>query len=97
MTNLRVRPLRRQLLVEPVRAPAHVGRLVLPESAREERPQEAVVLGVGPRNELPVKVGDRVIINRFNGQEVVSGTGRYRLMEPEDVLALVGEAGDVEA
>ena len=96
MTNLRVRPLRRQLLVEPVKAPAHVGLIVVPQSAREERPQEAVVLGVGPKNQLPVKVGDRVIINRYNGQEVHCGDGRYRLMEPEDVLAVVGEAGGAE-
>jgi co-chaperonin GroES (HSP10) len=61
----------------------------LPEAVRERHPGEAVVVAIGPANQLPIEVGSRVYTARFNGTMVKSGERVFRLLEPEDLLAIV--------
>lgn len=91
---LRFTPTRARILVEPVQAEPAVGTIIIPEKARETRPSEAVVVALGPRNRLPVRVGDRVLTQRFDGTDVQIGERRYRLLDPENVIAIIGAQPD---
>ena len=83
------KPTKARILVQPIHAEPRVGAIHIPDAAREQRPAEASVLAIGPKVRLPLKVGDRVLIARYNGIEVRQGTSTYRLMEEEDLLAVV--------
>ena len=72
------------------------GGLYLPDTAKE-KPQvgEIVALGPGKRNddgsrqELEVKVGDKVLYSKYAGTDVKLGTDEYVLLSEKDILAVV--------
>ncbi len=91
MSLLRFRPTQARILVEAIHSSPQVGGIHLPERAREAAPAEAMVVALGPKNKLPIKVGDRVLTSRYEGTKVVSGTRMYRLLMPEDLLCVIGD------
>ncbi len=72
------------------------GGLYLPDTAKE-KPQvgEVVALGPGKRNddgsrqELEIKVGDKVLYSKYAGTDVKLGTEEYVLLSEKDILAVV--------
>ena len=72
------------------------GGLYLPDTAKE-KPQvgEVVALGPGKRNEdgsrqdLEVKVGDKVLYSKYAGTDIKLGTEEYVLVSEKDILAVV--------
>lgn len=69
--------------------------IVLPGNAKE-KPQMAEVVAVGPggvvdgnKIEMYVKVGDKVIINKYSGTEVKLDDQEYTIVKQSDVLAKV--------
>ena len=73
------------------------GGIFIPDSA-QEKPQEfrVVALGTGKNdgngNKIPfdVKVGDIVLTSRYGGTEVKVGDKEYKVVNQDDILAIVG-------
>ena len=71
--------------------------IVLPDKAKE-KPQEGEVIAVGSgkildngiRQELEVKVGDRVIYSKYAGTEIKKDGQEYLILSERDILAIVG-------
>ncbi len=71
------------------------GGIVLPGSAKE-KPQVAEVLAVGPGGvvdgkeiKMELKVGDKVLMNKYSGTEVKIDGAEYIILRQADVLAIV--------
>ena len=71
--------------------------LVIPDTAKE-KPQEGVVLAVGPgrwedgkRVELDVKEGDIVLYSKYGGTEVKYNNEEYLVLSARDLLAIVNK------
>ena len=69
--------------------------IILPDSAKE-KPQEAVVIAVGPGKyrdgkliPMQVKEGDKVIVSEYGGTEVKLGDEEFKLVGQDDILAIV--------
>ena len=69
--------------------------LVIPDTAKE-KPQEGVVLAVGPgayyegkRVPMDVKEGDRVIFSKYGGTEVKYEGEEVLILSERDILAIV--------
>ena len=69
--------------------------IVLPGSAKE-KPQVAEVVAVGPGTvvdgkeiKMEVKVGDKVLMNRYSGTEVKFDGQEYTILKQGDILAIV--------
>ena len=65
-------------------------------SAAQEKPQVAEIIAVGPgevvdgkRVPMEVKVGDKVILNKYSGTEVKLGKDEYVIAKQSDILAIV--------
>ena len=63
---------------------------------RQEKPQEAEVIAVGPGGvvdgkevTMQVKVGDKVIYSKYSGNEVKLGDEEYIIVRQNDILAVV--------
>ncbi|MDH6061185.1 co-chaperone GroES [Chrysosporum bergii ANA360D] len=92
-----VKPLGDRVFVK-VSAPEEktAGGLFLPDNA-QEKPQvgEVVALGPGKRNddgsrqELDIKVGDKVLYSKYAGTDIKLGTEEYVLLSEKDILAVV--------
>jgi chaperonin GroES len=73
------------------------GGILLPDTAKE-KPQigEVVQVGSGKRNEdgtrqeLEVKIGDKVLYSKYAGTDIKLGGDEYVLLSEKDILAVVG-------
>ncbi|MBN1435208.1 co-chaperone GroES [Candidatus Fermentibacterales bacterium] len=97
MSDPKVRPLFDRLLVKRMEPREVVkGGIVLPDTAKE-KPLEGKVVSVGPgkRNEdgefikPVVKPGEKVLIGKYSGTEVVIDDDEYVIIREDDVLAIL--------
>lgn len=93
----RLRPLHDRIIVKPLEAPEEIrGGIIIPDTAKE-RPQEGEVIAVGPgrllddgrRVPVDVKVGDRVLFEKYAGTEVELDDETYLIMREGDVLGII--------
>ena len=95
-TKVAIKPLEDRIVVQPLDAEQTTASgLVIPDTAKE-KPQEGVVLAVGPgryedgkRVPLDVKVGDVVLYSKYGGTEVKYSGEEYLVLSARDVLAIV--------
>jgi len=94
-----VKPLGDRVLIEPIEEPEVTPTgLVIPETARE-RPAEGIVveLGTGRTDKegkkLPfeLKQGDRVLLSKYGGTEVLLEDKTFKVVQSDDILAVLVE------
>ncbi len=99
MAKMKIQPLGDRVLVQAVEAAEQVkGGIFIPDTAKE-KPQEAkvVALGTGKVDEngkkLPfdVKVGDLVLTSKYGGTEVKIDDQEYKILNSEDILAVISK------
>ncbi|MFA6775113.1 MAG: co-chaperone GroES [Sphaerochaetaceae bacterium] len=88
-----IRPLADRVLVksEEVQAKTASG-IYIPETA-QEKTQIGRVVAVGEGTDkikMAVKVGDRIIHDKFAGVSVKDGNEDYLIMKMDDILAVIG-------
>lgn len=92
-----LRPLQNRIVVERIEEDEQKsGSIIIPDSAKE-KPQEASVIAVGPGKRgddgkilpLDVKVGDRILIGKYSGQEITVDGHDYVILGEDEVLAVV--------
>lgn len=97
MSNLKIKPLKDRVLVEPLaEAETIKGGIIIPDTAKE-KPQEGIVRAVGPGKtdkegkiiKMDVKVGDKVLMPKYGGTEVKINDKEYKIISEEDILAIV--------
>ena len=97
MANVNIKPLEDKVLVQIAEAETTTASgLVIPDSAAE-KPQEAVVIAVGPgrlddngnRIAVDVKEGDTVVFSKYGGTELKYNGDEYLLLSARDLLAVV--------
>lgn len=72
------------------------GGIILPDNAKE-KPQVGEIVQVGPgkrnddgsRQELEVKVGNKVLYSKYAGTDIKLGNDDYVLLSEKDILAIV--------
>ena len=92
-----LKPLGDRVVVKPVEAESvSAGGIFLPDSAKE-RPQQAMVVAVGPGKTLDngttvaveVKVGDKVVYSKYGGTEVKVDGEDIVILRQDDILGVV--------
>ena len=93
---MNVRPLADRILVRRIEEKETVkGGIIIPDTAKE-KPQEGKVIAVGrgkvtddgTLQPLDVKKGDRVLFNKYSGNEVTVDGEELLIMREEDILAI---------
>ena len=94
--NLKFKPLGNKILVEPNPVADKIGRIFLPENAKEKSLEGTVItLGTGKRNKagehqpFEVKPGDKILYGKFAGTELEIGGRKFNLIHADDVLAII--------
>ena len=73
------------------------GGIIIPETAKKDKPAEAIIVAVGPGNKnadgeaiaLAVKVGERILFGKYAGSEVTVDGEDYLILREDDILAVV--------
>lgn len=90
---MNIQPLADRVLVQPQEAEEKTaGGIIIPDTAKKERPIEGQVLAVGQGTkdeEMVLKVGDRVLYGKYSGTEVELDGEKYLIMRQSDVLAVM--------
>jgi len=95
--TVNLKPLGDRVLVEPVEEKeVKKGGIIIPDTAKEKPTEGLVVaLGTGKTDDngkkLPfeVKKGDRVLISKYGGTEVKLNGKEYKILNSDDILAVV--------
>lgn len=96
-TQVKIKPLANRVLVKQQEPEETLkGGIILPDSAKK-KPETAVVIAVGPGGkdqegkliEIPVKVGDVVLLDKYAGQQIELDGEEYQILKSEDIIAIV--------
>ncbi len=94
---MKVKPLGDRVLVKRLDAKEVVrGGIIIPDTAKE-KPMEAEVVSLGEGRAskdgtsigFDVKVGDKVLITKYGGQEIQLDGEEYIIMREDDIMAIV--------
>jgi len=93
---LKIKPLRDQVLLEPLKEERKKGGIILPDTVQKERPEKAKVIAVGPGKRVdgklvPVdlKKGDIVLFTKYGPNEIKVDDKEYLIAREEDILAII--------
>jgi chaperonin GroES len=94
---MKIKPLRDNILLEPLREEKKKGGIILPETVEKERPEKGRVLAVGSgkidkdgkRIPLEVKKGDIVLFTKYGPNEIKVEDKEYLIAKEEDILAII--------
>ncbi len=83
-----IKPLGKRVLIKQVeQEEVTKSGIVLPGTVSKEKPITGEILGVG-KDVTEVKVGDKVIYEKYVGTEVKDGEETYLILDIENVLAI---------
>ena len=95
--SVNLKPLGDRVMVEPVEEKeVNKGGIIIPDTAKE-KPTEGLIiaLGTGKTDDngkkvpFEVKKGDRVLISKYGGTEVKLNGKEYKILNSDDILAVV--------
>jgi len=92
-----LKPLGDRVLVEPVEEKeVKKGGIIIPDTAKEKPTEGLIVaLGTGKTDDngkkvaFEVKKGDRVLISKYGGTEIKLNGKEYKILNSDDILAVV--------
>ena len=91
-----IKPLADRVVIKMVEAEETTKGGIILTSAAQEKPQIAEIVAVGPggmvdgeKVEMEVKVGDKVLVGRYAGNEVKVDGVQYTILRQSELLAIV--------
>jgi chaperonin GroES len=93
---MKVRPLHDRVLVERIEAESKTaGGIIIPDTAKEKPAEGKIVaIGEGSRDEsgkriaMDVKIGDRILFQKWGGTEVKVDGKELVILKESDILAI---------
>lgn len=93
---MKIVPLNDRVIIRPDEAPDKVGRIIIPNMAKE-KPQLGVVVAVGkgkPRKDgslipMVLKEGDRVLFGKYTGTEIKIVDTNYLMIRQDDIFGVI--------
>jgi chaperonin GroES len=94
---MKIKPLQDRILIRRLDSEEEMrGGIVIPDTAKE-KPQEGEVVAVGDgkvldsgqRQEMTVKVGDRILFGKYSGTEVKVDDEELLIMREDEVLGIL--------
>jgi chaperonin GroES len=91
-----LKPLGNRVLVRRLEEADTKGGIILPDSAKKKQ-ETAEVISVGPGSltkegktiPIPVKPGDKILMDKYAGQEVSLEDEEYVILRAEDIVAII--------
>ena len=94
---MKIKPLRDQVLIEPLKEEVKKGGIILPDTVTKERPEQGKVVATGPGrlmddgkvHPLAVKKGDVVLFTKYGPNMIKVDEKEYLIAKEDDILAIV--------
>ena len=89
---MNIKPIGERVLLKPIKKEEKTksGILLSSKSYNTDTKNEAEVVALGKGEKLEgIKVGDKVIFNKFSGNEIEDGDIKYLIVNADDILAVI--------
>ena len=95
--KISLRPLGDRVLIQRIEQETSLkGGIILPETAKKKQ-EMAVVIAVGNGKvvsdgktlPMPVEIGDKVLMDKYSGQEVTINDEEYVVLKSDDIIAII--------
>jgi len=91
---MNIKPLESRIAVKVIESKEKTkGGIVLPDTAKEEKPEQGEVIAVGnacfKEEEVQIKVGDIVVFDKFSGNKINVDNEDYIIVPYDDVFAVI--------
>lgn len=91
---MKIKPLFDRVVVKPVKEKSDkIGNIILPESSKQPEISEVIALGIGnvdgEEYKFEVKVGDRVVFNKYSGCEFIIDNEVHIIIKEKDILGII--------
>lgn len=96
-----IKPLGDRVIVRPLTeeeiGTVSASGIIIPDTAKKEKPEQGVVIGVGPgkwdedgekRIPMEVKAGDRIVFSKYGYDEVKFGDKEYFIVSESSILGI---------
>ncbi|MBI5274441.1 MAG: co-chaperone GroES [Chlamydiales bacterium] len=96
-TVTKIRPVGSRVVAKRLEEEAMQGGIIVPDSAKKKQETvEVVAVGAGKTKDgkeevIPVKVGDKIMIDKYAGQEVTIDDEEYVIVRSDDIIAIIEE------
>lgn len=96
-TKVKFQPLGNRVLVRRLEQEEKLkGGIILPDSAKKKQElAEVVAVGTGKKDKadkiipMPVKIGDRILMEKYSGQEIKLDGEDYVILRSDDIIAII--------
>ena len=82
-------PLGARILVKFIKEEEKKGVLIIPNQAP---PQFATIIEIGDDDGLYLEIGQKVILSRYGGHEVILNDEKFLIVELKDVIAVLEDS-----
>ena len=89
---MNIKPIGERVLLKPIKKEEKTksGILLSSKSSNTDTQNQAEVIALGKGEKLDgIKVGDKVVFNKFSGNEIEDGNIKYLIVNAEDILAVI--------
>jgi len=90
---MNIKPLGDRVLVKPIKEEEITkSGIVLPDTVDKEKKAEGEIIALGNGEKLAklnLKVGQKVLFEKWGGEEVKIGKEEYKILEGEKILAII--------
>lgn len=93
----KLQPIGNRVLAKRLEADEKVkGGIILPDTAKKKQETAVVIaIGTGKKDKkgnnipFPVKAGDKILMDKYSGQEVTVDGEEYVILRTDDIIAIV--------
>ena len=95
---MKIKPLSDHILIEPIKEEEKTkGGILLPETAEKEKPEQGMIIAVGPGRTtssgkivpVGVKPGQKILFTKYGPAEIKVEDKEYLIAKEEDILAIL--------
>ena len=89
---MNIKPIGERVLLKPIKKEEKTksGILLSSKSSNTDTKNQAEVVALGKSEKLEgIKVGDKVIFNKFSATEIEDGDIKYLIVNADDILAVI--------
>lgn len=89
---MNIKPIGERVLLKPIKKEEKTksGILLSSKSSNTDTQNQAEVIALGKGEKLEgIKVGDKVVFNKFSGNEIEDGDIKFLIVNADDILAVI--------
>lgn len=86
---MKIRPIGERVVIKKLEADQKTASGIVLPGASKEQPQLAEVLEVPEKEDINIKIGDKVIYKQYSGTEVTLDDEKFIVIELSNILAIV--------